>query len=255
MPYKKFIRYGNNLEVYEYEREPIRHKRTRRKNDPDNGDHGLGADREDTLSERQLGNRQNNSRRSAMAFRRLVSANLSGTELPVLITLTYEKNVTDIKVGYKNYRSFVQALRHKYGKAFRYICVPEFQRRGAVHFHAMFWGLPSELLLQERKTRELAMMWGHGFVYMKKTDGHERLSSYLAKYMSKAFVDSRLKNQKSYVASKNIQRPVIGKDINAMWHIEEDFSDGKDVEIKEKEYHTSWLGMCKHRHFKLKENL
>lgn len=253
MAYRKFIRFGNNLETYEYEREPVRHKRTRRKNNPNGGDMGLGVDRKDTLSERQLGNRQNNSRRSALVFRRLVSANLSGSELPILVTLTYKENVADIKVGYKNYRSFIQALRHKYGKAFKYICVPEFQRRGAVHFHAMFWGLPAELLLQERKTRELAMIWGHGFVYLKETDGHERLSSYLSKYMSKAFVDSRLRNQKSYVASRNIQRPVVGKGINAMWIIEEDFLEGKEVEIKERAYHTQWLGECKHRHFKIIE--
>src|SRR5690606_27837965 len=101
------------------------------------------------------------------------------------------------------------ALRNKFGKAFSYIAVSEFQKRGAIHFHALFWGLPAEVFSQERQTRTIALIWKQGFVYMKETDGNDKLSSYLAKYMVKTFTDPRLKNKKAYLASRNIKRPKI----------------------------------------------
>jgi hypothetical protein len=211
----------------------------------------LGADRKDSLSEEQLGKRQDNAWRARLAFRRLVASNLSRTQPPLLITLTYKENITDIVLGYEDYRSFVQALRYKYGKNFKYTCVPEFQKRGAVHFHALFWGLPSEVLLQERDTRTIARIWGKGFVYIKQTDGDGRLSSYLAKYMSKAFIDKRLKNKKAYVASRNVDRPVVVKGFSPIWPVLDDYVGDNNPPVSERKYDTKWLGTCRHRLFKI----
>ena len=252
MGYKKLIVFGNNAELYEYEKNLGIHRsnRGKRKSNDDLPDMVVGG--ETALQERRLGKRKDNSQRASMAFRRLVLSNLDGVERPLLITLTHAENLTDLRQGYKNYTSFIQALRYKYGKLFRYISVPEFQKRGAVHFHALFWGLPFELFLSERKTRTLATIWGKGFVYLKETDGNEKLSFYLSKYMAKAFMDIRLKNQKAYVASRNCLRPyVVGGIENVSWLIDDYL--GTDIpEINEKRFSTAWLGECRFRHFHLK---
>jgi hypothetical protein len=250
MGYTKFIKYGDNFEIYEYENEPSLVKRRRRKRETNIDNKNMGIDGENTLSERQLGKRKDNARHASMVFRRIVISNLSGSELPVLLTLTYKENLTNITVGYKDYRSFIQALRNKYGKTFRYICVPEFQKRGAVHFHALFWGLPSEVALQERATRTLARIWGKGFLYLKITDGNNKLSSYLAKYMSKAFIDPRLKNKKAYVASRNINRPIVQSGIFMIWPVLDDYVGNTNPE-SDKTYNTRRLGRCRHRLFKI----
>ena len=252
MGYNKFISYGNNLEVYEYEKNiyVLRGAVKRPEKPVYNPD--MGADGANPLPERKLGKRQDNARRASMVFRRLVSSNLSRVEFPLLITITYADNQTDIRQGYKDFTSFIQALRYKFGKNFRYISVPEFQKRGAVHFHALFWGLPFELFLSERKTRFLASLWGKGFVYMKETDGNEKLSFYLAKYMAKAFMDDRLKNQKAYVASRNCLRPyIVGGIENISWLIDDYIGTDIVAEIKEKRFMTEWLGECRFRHFRL----
>ncbi len=248
--WRKIIRYGNHIEIYEYEKEPdvLGRRRGISKTDSDNLD--LGAGGTDTLSEGELGKRQDNARRASLAFRRLVLSNLSGTELPLLLTLTYSENITDLATGYSDYRTFIQALRNKYGKAFKYICVPEFQRRGAVHFHALFWGLPSEVFSQERQTRTIAVMWGNGFVYMKQTDGNDRLSSYLVKYMAKAFTDPKLRNKRAYTSSKNLNRPETINGEFSFWPIVEECERDGEL-IKESRYWTKYLGDCRHRHFKL----
>ena len=138
MGYNKIISYGNTLELYEYEKDVFTYKGTiinswERKLD----DKDLGIDGEDTLSERKLGKRQDNARRASLDFRRIVASNLGGSSRPLLITLTYRDNFTDLKKSYRHLSSFIQSLRHKYGKDFRYVCVPEFQTRGAVHYHAL----------------------------------------------------------------------------------------------------------------------
>lgn len=254
MGYTKIIIYGNNLDLYEYEKEIIR--LDRRKQYGEEYDHvaDLGTDGENPLPERDgktaLGRRPDNAWRASLAFRRTVACNLGGFAKPLLVTLTYRDNFTDLKGAYKHLSTFIQSLRRQYGKTFKYICVPEFQVRGAVHFHTLFWRLPSSLFLQERKTRKIAGLWGRGYVFMKETDGDEKISFYLAKYMSKAFIDSRLKNQKSYVASRNIERPIIQSSNSPMWPIIEDYGFTEPA-VVDKTYSTEYLGKGRYRLFKI----
>lgn len=153
MGYNKFIKYADIIETYTYERPlPIRPRAkrgvSRRARVP-----RVAPDGSDPLRREQCeGKRKDNATRASLVFRRLVSANLGGTDAPTLITCTYAEIQTDIGHGYKDFSSFIKALRYKFGKQFRYIAVPEFQKRGAVHFHALLWGLPDTLAQKERHT-------------------------------------------------------------------------------------------------------
>ena len=175
------------------------------------GDDNVASSGEDSLQEGgSVGKRPDNARRASMAFRRIVSSNLGGgSASPVLVTLTYADNFTDLAGAYKHFSNFINTLRRKFGREFKYISVPEFQKRGAVHFHALFWGIPEEIFLHERENRLLRRIWGHGHVFDKRTDGASALAFYLAKYFTKAYLDPRLKNQKSYTASRNVKRPEV----------------------------------------------
>lgn len=251
MGHVKIISYSNILEIYEYEYDIIRLVgRGEGKRKVIAGDKDMGIGRKNTLQKgddsNSLGKRPDNARRASMAFRRIVASNLGGSSRPILVTLTYRDNLTDLKRAYRHYSSFVQSLRHKYGKTFKYICVPEFQKRGAVHFHALFWGIPEEVFLLERRTRTLAKIWGKGFVYLKETDGDQKLSFYLSKYMTKAFLDPRLKNQKSYVASRNIKRPLIQSGSFPVNEILHQFGVIGEPVI-DKSYLTKWLGRGRYR--------
>jgi hypothetical protein len=251
-PYNKFIFYGDTFELYEYERSPRPMAgRGGRKRKASVGDADNESDRQDspTAIQERRRKREDNAWRAKLAFTRLVGANLSESEPPLLITITYKENVSDIAIGYKDFRAFVQALRYKYGNSFKYICTPEFQRRGSVHFHALFWGLPTEVYVQERRTRTIAKIWGHGFLDLMKTDGDQALSGYLAKYMTKTFTDPRLKNKKAYVASRNINRPISGKGFSPVWPVIEEYV-GDAQPVSDKQYSTPWLGKCRRRIFK-----
>jgi hypothetical protein len=255
MGYNKIITYGNTIEIYEYEKDIYKlASRARRDYEIDDVHVDVGDGGEDTLSRQEnkakMGRRADNARRAAMAFRRIVSANLCGGANPLLVTLTYKDNFTDLAGAYRHLTAFNQALRYRYGKTFAYILVPEFQKRGAVHFHALFWGLPEELFYSERETRILSEIWGHGFVFLKQTDGHEKLAFYLAKYFTKAYLDPRLKNQKSYVASRNVKRPIVQKGPFIISVVLDEFGIIEEA-LVDRTYNTKWLGEGRYRLFNL----
>lgn len=250
MPYNRAIVSGNALEIYEYEKD-IPLYRTKRKRSKTVADvPSVVSTGENILSERELGRRRSSSGRASLAFRRLVSANLVGTDRPLLFALTYAENFTDLRGAYKDFTAFIQALRYRFGSEFKYVAVPEFQKRGAVHFHALFWGLPSELVLSERQTRAIAKLWGHGFVDLVQTDGNVKISGYLSKYMAKAFIDSRLSGCKAYVASRNILRPLVQSFSGNLWAFLREWGVDKPA-ILNREFMTLWLGRCQYKYYLL----
>lgn len=146
-------------------------------------------------------------KRKTKEFYRLVQSNLIGIIPPAFFTLTMYESCS-IKSSYEAFTVFIQRLRKSYGKDFRYITVPEYQKRGAVHFHMMIWGLPEFDIKHERFNRKFQNMWQEGYLDCILTDGSQKLAGYLGKYMSKSLQDSRLYSQKSYRASGNILRSV-----------------------------------------------
>lgn len=255
--YVKTITYGDVVEIYQYEKDVRYHgrngKRIRRK---DGGSDLASSVSNSVLSpEQRAEKRKDNARRSAMVFRRLVSANLGEQDCPLLVSLTYAENIEDIGRAHKDFNSFARNVRAKFGKGIRYIAVPEFQKRGAVHFHALFWGLDSKTLAEsERRTRLVAKMWGQGFVDLVVTDGNHKISGYLSKYMAKTFCDSRLKGKKAYISSQNIKRPVVEKNALIEPLFYGDLEDVPDLStaslLKEKLYDTVWLGRGRYRLYK-----
>ncbi|MBI2627601.1 hypothetical protein HYW72_01590 [Candidatus Nomurabacteria bacterium] len=242
MEYAKTIKYGDNLEIYEYEHRPApKIKKVKEKSS-----YYVKPSVDEIFTKRE-----DNILQSKTNFRRLVSANLSNN-IPLFISLTHGTDMKDIVIGWKNYRKFIQRMRYKFGENFKYIAVPEFQpKSGRVHFHVLFWRLPLGINAKdERKNRVIAKIWGHGFADVKDTDGHEKLAGYLAKYMAKAFTDKRLKNQKAYASSKNAKRPIVTRDAIVLKELMENVGEN-DLPVFDKPYEVKWLGKCRHRLFKI----
>lgn len=250
MGYKKIVAYGNMVEYYQYERDINEFaltkaqatRRTRNEMSPDS--------EQDYLREKKK-RRSDTVNRRSIAFKRLVIANLSECAYPVLITFTHQDNIIDSRVAGKNFNSFARIARSVWGKQVRYIAVPERQKRGSIHFHALFWGIPqSERVVgEERQTRVVAKMWKRGFVDMIITDGNEKISTYLSKYMAKAFVDDSLFSIKTYFTSRNIIRPVVLTDFESVGYILPDFV-GDNYTCEEKYFMTDWLGKGRVTRFK-----
>lgn len=146
------------------------------------------------------------------------------------ITLTFKDNITDLTYANKEFNKWTKSiLRVK--KDFKYFCVPEFQKRGAVHYH-MFTNLDVDTeLIPKREVKELynsekntttkleyydIKYWNNGyssaFDIVNGVDENFKLVSYMAKYMYKD-IDNRLFARKKILYSQGLKK---GKEILLM---------------------------------------
>jgi hypothetical protein len=140
---------------------------------------------------------------------------VSGSSVrPLFVTITFAENITDLKTANKEFGNFGKRLNRaiiKQGGAFKtplkYLVVPEFQKRGAVHYHVVYFAFPA----QKDTNAFLSKVWGHGFTFNNTIKSVEHLKNYVTKYFTKSLQDERLAGKKHYFCSKNLLRPTVLK--------------------------------------------
>lgn len=190
---KKFIVSGDILELYEYENDIY--------TDYDLSkfrDHPGRCNSSITDEDTKKMNRAKTSNRSARNVRRLVNSNIE--EYSKFVTLTFRDDVKDLKEANYIFKKFKQRLEYQLKINLKYLCVPEFTKKGRVHFHVIFFNLPFI------KNTTLEMIWGQGFIKINKIDNCDNVGSYVAKYMTKE--NEQLIEQKSYFTSRNLDKPI-----------------------------------------------
>lgn len=183
---KKIIKSGDVVEVYEYSK-PIM----------------VGSDAKILHNgKNKKGEKTStNINRSCRNLRRLINSNVTGHDL--FITLTYKDNMSDIKQGKKDFKNFIKRWNYRRSEALKYVYVVEFQKRGAVHFHCIFFGVGFIA------NKELSKLWGHGFVKVNNIKECDNVGAYVVKYMSKDMIDDRFKGSDLYGRSKgNLNQPI-----------------------------------------------
>jgi len=207
--YTRVIKSGSLIEIYEYDKKP-RPPELRKRQKKDRRKYRRHATRN-----------SGNVYRARKNFLRLVRSNVGAGEPPALLTLTMHQ-ILPLRTSSGIFTEFLQCLRRVEGNGIRVIAVPEFQERGAVHYHCLIWGMPQYYGCTTRKnqphkycknapqcestSRRIQRLWLRGFVDARVTNGHAKLAGYLAKYMFKAMHDVRLGGEKAYHASRNVMR-------------------------------------------------
>jgi len=181
--YRKVIQSGTLIEEYTYERPPSK---------------PLTTLREPSKPRLKGFRRARNIKSARKVFSRLVRANIKPDSPPVLLTLTM-RDVVDISEAYKNYSLFFKRMRTAWG-GLSWIGVPEFQKRGAPHFHILAW-LAKEVSLEWVRER-LSQIWSrvicqrsaanleHGCTVEPVTD-FRACSFYMSVYQSKDSQDRK----------------------------------------------------------------
>ncbi len=160
--------------------------------------------------------REKGMNRARSTLRRLINANAwkwekpSGESfLPVFVTLTFAENIQDTKIANLLFSKFIKRLTYYVGggkKSFlKYVVVTEFQKRGAIHYHAIFFNL------KYVHKDDLYKLWEQGFVNIKKIGNVNNAGAYICKYMSEEFKDERLDGKKRYFSSRGLNKPTIIK--------------------------------------------
>lgn len=147
--------------------------------------------------------------KSRARARKTVRQRLLQLEADHMITLTYRENVIDVEQAWKDFAKFNRLMRWKYGKRWQYVCVPERQERGAIHFHMAVHGYYHVQTV--RKLWRRVVGEGNIDISYKGRSGRnwnaKKMAGYLTKYITKN--DTVEFNKKRYSASSNIRPPVV----------------------------------------------
>jgi hypothetical protein len=252
----KVIESGDVIEVYQYENYVLTGKD--KKSKASGGGSRAPMD-EDERAKRDRMNEERASRRAKQNLRRLINANIGKYgETSKFLTLTFKENVQDLEYANEEFNKFIKRLNYKLTgskKSFlKYVCVVEFQGRGAVHYHVIFFNMPYV------PVNEVAEVWGHGFVKLNKIDEVDNVGAYVVKYMGKDFDPDddpgsggkkrRDKGKKRYFASRGLIKPkervVNEKELNELG------ARLAPAKVFESEFENDHLGVIRYTQYNMK---
>ncbi len=105
-----------------------------------------------------------------------------------MITLTYRENMMDIDRAWRDFKLFNQAMKRKFPNRWSYVVTPEFQKRGAIHFHLAVSGFYHANTV--RRIWQKVVGEGNIDITSPKKYGFnswnpKRIARYIGKYMTK----------------------------------------------------------------------
>ena len=134
------------------------------------------------------------------------------------MTLTFKENEQDINITNLEFSKFIKRLNYDLYKQktqlLKYLAVWEKQKRGAIHYHVIFFDLPFINM------KNLQNIWGHGFVKLNKidVDSQENRGRYVSKYFSKD-LEFKEHKKKAFFKSQNLKKPIVRR-INSLQPID-----------------------------------
>lgn len=168
-----------------------------------------------------------NIMRSKFQLQRIVKANEN--EFKTFLTLTFADNIKNIESAneiFDVWRTKIKSIK----KDFKYVCVPEFQKRGAVHYHLLTNLEIDKIYQYTRRNKQLEVKliipqenkisqydvkyWSYGFSSVYPLE-NINVVGYITKYMTKD-IDNRLWGKRKYFNSHNLKIPkeiLINSDI------------------------------------------
>ncbi len=157
------------------------------------------------------------------------------------ITLTFKENITDLTYANKKFNTFVSSMRREFNN-FKYIGVPEFQKRGAVHYHLLTnLEIGSEFIpIQEGKENMYDVkFWSYGYssvFNLTTTDHNFNVVAYILKYLYKD-LDNRLFGRTKVLKSNNLNKPIVIELENSCsnYNYAKNFLISNDINYTEKE--------------------
>lgn len=153
------------------------------------------------------------------------------------VTLTFKENVTDLSEANNILENWIRQIRRKYPE-FKALGVPEFQKRGAVHYHFLtnlFVGGECLPLQDQSEDKYDVLYWKHGFSSafdLKLMDDKFNCALYITWYLYKD-IDDRLFGRKKVLRVGKLKKP----DVFFLKQNDKEYKEAMSY-IKEKGYLT-----------------
>lgn len=189
----KVIQSGKVIEVYEY-KNPVKNGYTGGK-----GGRKKSSDVATNQEEKEI-NREKVLNRARRDLRRIVNTNID--PYSKFLTLTFADNVQDISYANNEFKKFIKRFNYYLGYKVAYSGVIEFQKRGAVHYHVIFYNTPQKLNFDV-----MTDIWGNGYIKLNVIENVDNVGAYMCKYMTKCEDEEKLRGKKLYFNSRGLKKP------------------------------------------------
>jgi hypothetical protein len=212
--YTKLLFSGSKLEIYIYS-SAIEHSFQKQSS---------VTDTDEEKSEIQiLQNRISSINRSKNTLKNLIYANAyqhlndktKKPFVPIFVTFTFKENITDLNIANRDFALFIKRLNYVLEEKALYLAVPEFQKRGAVHYHVVFFNVP----FLKRIYDLLTDIWGLGFINVKSVNNLQHLANYVSKYISKDFINRNEKGARRYYPSRALKKSLLFRNDNLAYSL------------------------------------
>lgn len=238
----KLVKSGAVYELYEYEKSV----HLGNKNNP------LGRKKQATEEDKKR-YRRDTLASAKKTVRRLINANVDAWgQKPKFLTLTFAENIQDMKSANYEFKKFRQRLEYITQVKLKYVVVVEFQERGAIHYHVVFFNLPYI------KHKVLTDLWGQGLIWINAIDDVDNVGAYVSKYMTKnddsIEKTKGLEGKKSYFTSRGLYKPIEYIDKKKIGQIITDLSEYNYYHI-EFEFENEQLGHIHYTQINTKRKL
>lgn len=177
-------------------------------------------------------------KRSMINVNRLINSNLGQNKRVTekFYTFTFKENMQDRQKAISEFNKFIYKLRRKKKKKIDYIATIELQKRGAIHFHVLFFNLPFT------DKEEIETMWGNGFIKIESIKNQD-VANYIIKYITKDMATGRKQGERRYLHSRGLKKPLIEQldDVNV-----DDYIDNETVIVTQTNFSNEFTGAIRY---------
>jgi len=234
----KVVISGKQVEVYQYKKNILRdyEKKQEQREIKEKELKQLDLFEQQEIKKQKM---QSSLNRAKTEIRRLINSN---PQLNKFLTLTFAKNITNLKETNYIFNQFIKRISYKYPN-FEYLAVPEFQKRGAVHYHLL-------CKLPFVEIAEIELMWGQGFIRINKIESVNNVGAYVCKYLNKDLFDERSFNKKKFFRSQTLLKPIELLGVIAKRFAERYLS--KLIPVFKRTFSSDWSGEVEYSAYSLK---
>jgi len=157
--------------------------------------------------------------------RTCIRRHIMGSACDRMLTLTYKENFTDRDAADRHVTALLRVIK-KWHKGIGYLAVPEYQKRGAIHWH-----IALNIRVDATRTREawskiLGTEGLSGNINLQYFPSAAKQAAYLAKYVSKDMDDPQRGSRKRYKRNRGL---VIPQTVVLLHSMEEGFAKFHEI--------------------------
>ena len=232
----KVVVSGKQVEVYKYKKNVWRDfKKKENNNNTQKEPKQLSILEKIELKQQK---QQYSVNRTRTEIRRLINSN---TQLNKFMTLTFADNITDLKQANYIFNQFIKRITYKYPN-FEYLAIPEFQERGAVHYHIL-------CKMPFIHFSEIHKIWGQGNIDIRVINNVTNIGAYVCKYLSKDMFNDKTFNKKKFFRSQSLSEPIELLGYWAIMFVQKFLS--LLTPVFEKTFENEWIGEVEYKAYSL----